>query len=195
MSDAVQDSVNTEMFMTYLRQHFDDIHDVSMRFHHIDHTINGLVEIQMVWEDDVLVSAIEGANETGRPDLTRALIEKLQSWRIDGLQGRFATTLPLRIVLVGSDDPRFPLTGILTGTVVGSNGDPLAGAAIELTPVGNVADTAIRARTNREGLFVRTLIPPGEWILTCTHEGREPVTVESVRITAGEHRRENIVMH
>ncbi len=193
-SDSIADSVNTAAFMAHLRRNFDDIHDVSMRFHHLDHTIGGLVAIEMIWEDETLVSAVPGVNETGNPDLALALIDKLRGWRIAGLTGRFETTLPLRIMLVGSDDPAFPTMGILTGRVVDASGAPIPGASLVLRPLGGLADTIIRVRTNREGVFVRTLIPPGEWTLTCTTEGKTPVTIESIHLSAGDHHRESIVI-
>ena len=185
---SAADTVYWNLLTTYLQEHFDDFHDVTMRYHHQDHTINGLVEIKMNWENQVLKSAEVVTNETGSDDLPEALIEKMKGWNIEGLDGPAEITLPVRVKLVGLDDPEFPNTAILTGEVTDQDGNPIPDALIMIKP--QVAGMVYRARTNREGIFVRTLIPPATWDLECSHSGYETVTKEGVSLAAGDHHRE-----
>lgn len=186
------DTLNWNLFVAYLQEHFDDFHDVTMRYHHQDHTINGIVELKMTWENGSLVSAEVLSNETGNDDLPQSLIEKMQGWRIEGLQGSAEITLPVNVKLVGLDDPRFQETAILTGEVTGEGGGRLHGAMILIKP--EVAGQVYRAETNREGIFVRTLIPPGTWDLECSLEGYETESRQGVVLSAGQHRRERFVL-
>jgi hypothetical protein len=86
---AVADSVYGAILMDHLRANFDDIHDVSMRFHHQDHTIGGLLVFVTVWENGMLDSIAVARNDTGNDDLPAALIEKFRTWgkRKPGLPG------------------------------------------------------------------------------------------------------------
>jgi hypothetical protein len=47
---------------------------------------------------------------------------------------------------------------------------------------------------NREGIFVRTLIPPGTWSVTVSCTGYRNVKLENIEFNPGEHRREKIVL-
>jgi hypothetical protein len=182
------------MLMSHLQANFDDIHDVSMRFHHQDHTIGGLIAFVTVWENGMLDSIAVTRNDTGNDDLPAALIEKFRTWRIDGLDGPLETSLPLNIRLVGSDNPAFPETAIVTGTVTDDSGQPLNGAVVEFTTGASGQPAVPPARTNREGVFVRTLIPAGEWTITCSHSGFRSIVIEGVKLEAGKHHRETIVL-
>ena len=186
------DTLNWNRFVAYLQDHFDDFHDVTMRYHHQDHTINGVVELRMTWQNDSLVSAEVLSNETGSEDLPESLIEKMRKWRIEGLEGPAEITIPINVKLVGLDDPRFPETAILTGQVTDEEGEPLQGAMIVIKP--EVAGQVYRAETNREGIFVRTLIPPGTWDLDCTLLGYKDVSKQGVVLSAGEHIRERFIL-
>ena len=186
------DTLHWDIFVAYLQSHFDDFHDVTMRYHHQDHTINGVVDILMTWENRVLKSAEVVGNATGSDDLPEALIEKMRKWEIEGLDGPTDITLPVNVKLVGLDDPDFPNTAILTGEVKDTGGDPVHGAMIMIRP--ELAGMVFRAESNREGIFVRTLIPPGTWDLECSHQGYETVLKKGVSLAAGEHVRERFIL-
>ena len=186
------DSLYWDLLIAYLQEHFDDFHDVTMRYHHQDHTINGVVEIRMTWEDRVLKSAEVLTNGTGSDDLPRSLIEKMQNWEIAGLDGPTEITLPVSVKLVGLDDPDFPNTAILTGEVRDTEGNPLHEAMILIKP--EVAGQVYRAQTNREGVFVRTLIPPGTWTLECSLQGYETALKQGVVLSAGQHMQERVLL-
>jgi hypothetical protein len=194
LSGAIADSVAGALLTAYLRANFADLHDVSMRFHHMDHTIGGIIEFAMSWENGMLTTVAVANNETDNADLAAALIEKFRTWRIEGLDGPFRINLPINIRLVGSDDPLFEERAILTGTVTAVSGEPLHGAEVQFIALRPDEEPVPAARTNREGVFVRTLIPPGEWSLQCTHDGWAPAIIAGVALTAGQHHRERIVL-
>lgn len=189
---AASDTSYQNLLLTYLREHFDDIHDVTMRYHHRDHTINGQVAIKMTWENEVLKSAEVVSNETGSDELPGSLIEKMEAWKIAGLDGPAEMVLPFNVKLVGLDDPAFPNTGILTGEVADERGAPIWDALVLIKP--EVAGQVYRARTNREGIFVTTLIPPGTWDLECSHLGYETAARPGLKLKAGDHKREEFVL-
>jgi hypothetical protein len=186
------DSLNWGVFVAYLQDHFDDFHDVTMRYHHRDPTINGIVTLRMTWENGRLVSADVVSNETGSDDLPEALIEKMKGWEIKDLTGPAEITLPVNVKLVGSDDPNFPNTAILTGEVKDTEGNPLKGVMVIIKP--QVAGQVYRAETNSEGIFVRTLIPPGTWDLDYMLEGYDTAVKPGVTLSAGQHMREQVVL-
>jgi hypothetical protein len=189
---AAADSASANLLVGHLRTHFDDLHDVTMRFHHKDPTINGMIEIKTTWENSRLKSAETIRNETGSDDLADALIEKLKTWEIEGLIGPFETVIPINVKIVGLDDPKFADCGILTGEVLDEEGSPLQGVMVVIKP--EVAGMVYRAETNREGIFVRTLIPPGAWDVEYSLQGYETLTHEGVRLSAGKHVRESAVL-
>jgi hypothetical protein len=181
-----------DLLVSYLRAHFDDLHDVTMRFHDQDPALNGMIEIKEVWENRVLKEAEIVRNDTGSEDLGDALIEKMRSWDIDGLLGPFETVIPIQVKIVGLDDPEFPNTAILTGEVRDTEGAPLQGVMVVIKPA--VAGMVYRAETNREGIFVRTLIPPGTWDIEYSLQGYVTVEVPGVRLSAGKHVRESVIL-
>ena len=186
------DSLEMEILFAYIQVHFDDIHDVTMRYHHKDHAINGRVVIEMTWEEGALKSAEVVGNETGDDGLPDAMIEKIRGWNIEGLDGPAQVAVPFNVQLVGLDDPEFPNTAILTGEVTDADGKPLKEAMILIRP--EVAGQVYRAETNREGIFVRTLIPPGTWDVECSLSGYGTVTKPGVELSAGKHEREKFVL-
>jgi hypothetical protein len=186
------DTLHWNLFVSYLQEHFDDFHDVTMRYHHKDHTINGIVEIRMTWEGGLLKSAEVLSNETGSDDLPESLIEKMRGWEIPGLDGPAEITVPVNVKIVGLDDPEFPNTAILTGEVLDAEGNPLPGVMVVIKP--QVAGMVYRAETNREGIFVRTLIPPGTWDIEYSLQGYEPSVKQGVSLAAGQHTRESVVL-
>ena len=193
-SGTAADSAYQAILIDYLRANFDDIHDVSMRFHHHDHTIGGLVVFSTVWENGMLDTISVAQNDTGNDDLPAALIEKFRTWRIEGLDGPFETNLPLNIRLVGSEHPAFPETAIVTGTVKDEFGQSVHGAVVEFVAASVGQPTVPPARTNRDGVFVRTLIPVGEWKIICRHPDFGTALIEGVELEAGKHHRERIVL-
>jgi hypothetical protein len=186
------DTLHWNLLVAYLQEHFDDFHDVTMRYHHQDHTINGTIMIRMTWEDEVLKSAEVLSNETGSEELPLALIDKMTNWQIEGLDRRSVITLPVKVKLVGLDDPEFPNTAMLTGEVTDSDGNPLPGAIVSFMP--RSGEQVLRTRTNREGIFVMTLIPPGVWDLECLLQGYGPATKEEITLSAGDHARERFTL-
>ncbi len=192
-SDA--DSANAETLMRHLREHFDDLHDVSMRFHHADPKIGGLIVFETSWTNGVMSSAQVVNNETNNSALSQALIDKFSAWQVVGMQGEYQTNLPIRIQLVGSDDPNFSDRALITGIVTDADRRPLHRARLEFSPRNTNLERVPDAGTNREGIFVRTLIPPGEWTLTCSFEDKAPVVIEGIMLGAGEHHKETIVMN
>ena len=189
---AAADSLCASLLITHLQAHFDDLHDVTMRFHHRDHALNGIIELKVRWEDGELTGTEVVANETGSDDLAEALLEKMQAWRIGGLDGPFETVVPINVKIVGLDDPEFPNTAILTGEIKGAEGNPLEDVMVLIKP--EVAGMVLRARTNREGIFVRTLIPPGTWDVEYSLQGYEAARKEGIKLSAGKHVRESVVL-
>jgi hypothetical protein len=186
------DTLYTGLLAAHIQEHFDDYHDVTMRFHHQDPKLNGMIEIKVMWEDRVLTAAEVVGNETGSDDLAEALIEKMRTWEIEGLEGPFELVVPIRVKLVGLDDPEFPNTAILTGEIRDDEGRPIQGVMVLIKP--EVAGMVLRARTNREGIFVRTLIPPGIWGIEYSFQGYETAIKKGIKLSAGEHVRESIVL-
>jgi len=194
LTASQRDSVYTGILFGHLRANFDDIHDVSMRFHHLDHTLNGLIVLKLDWENGKIQSAGIAENETGNEDFADAIIEKLNNWYIADLQQPFHIALPLRIKIVGSDDPSFNSKSIFTGEVLDNNGDVVQRAKISFVSAENAADTVASCYTNREGIFVRTLIPPGLWDISCSCPGYKKIVIKNVNFIAAEHHRQKIIL-
>jgi hypothetical protein len=190
--NSANDSMYTEMLMDYLRNHFDDIHDISMGFHHLDHTLNGIIEINMTWLEGRMIEWTIDKNETGSQEFANTLAQKIQTWYIPDLKGPFKMTLPLRIKIIGSDDPSFSQKGILTGEITDKNGMPVKYAKIHFESATNAADTLRNCYSNRDGIFVRTLIPVGGWNIECSAPGFKPVLLKNLKFNAGQHVRQKI---
>ena len=183
-----------DLFLTHLRAHFDDIHDVSMRFHADDPWIDGTITLRMDWRGGRLEKGEVLDNDTGSPEEGVALLEAVGRWSVDGLDGPARLTIPFRIKLVGSDEPEFPHTAILTGSVRAADGRGVHGARIVFRARESVEAKVPDARTSREGIFVRTLVPPGSWDLACVVDGETVQEVTGVRLEAGQHRRVDLVL-
>jgi hypothetical protein len=123
-----------DKFIGHLRKNFDDVHDVSMRFHHQDPSLGGFLRFRMRWLHGRLEEAEVVENETGCVEEGVAFIEFFKQWEIPEIYGPVTFEAPLRIKLVGSDDPGFPVSAILTGEVRESRGNPVVGAKINLMP-------------------------------------------------------------
>jgi hypothetical protein len=157
-----------------------------MRYHLHDPSLGGVIALRMVWEDGRMVKATVEENETGSTEEAAALIEVIRRWAVEGLDGTF--TIPFRITMVGSDDPDFHRLAIVTGTVRDRAKIPLSGATITFTSVGSGAGGVPDGRTNREGIFIRSLIPAGEWTVRCAAPGYRAAIREGVSLESGEHR-------
>ncbi len=188
------DSINIQIFMSHLREHFEDLHDVIMRFHHRDPAIRGLIALDMLWQDNKLVSCAVESNDTGSETLASGLIEKLKAWEIDGLDGPFKTVLPIRVRIVGSDEPDFPNMAILTGFAGDKSGNPVRNAMIILRPLSAPEIKVPAARTNSEGIFIRTLIPPGRYQLLWVPAKGDTILTGFLTFTKGEHKKEHLVI-
>lgn len=181
------DQSDAQRFLSYLRANFEDIHEVSMRYHMTDPSIGGLIVLQMEWEGGKMLDGRVIENETTSQEEGAALLDAIRKWRIDGITGPSTLEIPFRIKLVGSDDPTFPDRGILTGSVRAVDGSPIHQAQVRFSSSAG-SDANLRpARTNREGVFIRTLVEPGTWDLECSAEGFEPVRISAVAFGAGTH--------
>ncbi|UCF36338.1 MAG: carboxypeptidase regulatory-like domain-containing protein [Acidobacteriota bacterium] len=184
---ASPETSDVERFITHLRANFEDIHEVSMRFHMTDPSLGGLIVLQMEWNEGRMTNGSVLENETGSKEEGAALLEAIGKWRIDGIEGPSSLQIPFRIKLVGSDDPAFPQSGILTGSVKNASGTPIHRAQIRFISSDDAETTLDPARTNREGVFIRTLVRPGTWDLECSAEGFETAIIPAVEFEAGTH--------
>lgn len=189
-----QDSLNTVLLFNHLRNNFDDIHDVSMRFHHLDHNLNGVILINMQWENGKMIFSSIEKNETGNKDFADEIVKKIEMWNIENLTGPFETSLPLRIQIVGSTDSTFSEKGILTGEVYDGENNPIHKARIIFKSSNNSSETVPDCLTNREGVFVRTLIPAGNWDIEITADGYENEAIRNISFIQGLHQREKIIL-
>lgn len=180
-----------EIFISHFREHWDDIHDVIMRYHYEDPWLKGVAMISMNWRQGSLASAEVVENTTGNPGFGTSLIDVMRSWTIPGLADGWSSTLPIRTAIKGSDDPEFDRSGILTGMVKDRDGSPVSGAMIRLISSEGIADSTY---TNREGIFIQTLIPPGIYQVRCSRQGFVPLIIEKTVIPEGKHIRHDITL-
>ena len=188
------ESLCRELLISHLRGNFDDIHDVSMRFHHLDSSLNGLISFDLSWKEGRMSSFSIIDNETGNSDFASELGSAMERWHIPGMPDKCRFNFSLMIKIVGSDDPSFMEKAIFTGEVVDAWSRPVRDARISLLSEGFGNDSVPDGRTNREGIFVRTLIPPGSWNVTITCPGFDDLRFDDLVFSAGEHRREKIVL-
>lgn len=193
--DSKQDSVYRSILIDHLRKNFDDIHDVSMRFHHIDHRLNGRIILYMYWHQGQLDSARVVENQTGNSSFALAFIDKIREWNIPGLKDHFETNLPLMIRIVGLADSTFEQKSIFTGKVTDQNGKPVRNARLDFISVANPADSLRACYTNREGIFVKTLIPAGYWRVTCRHDEFRINNIGDMQFKAGQHHRTELSLN
>jgi hypothetical protein len=186
------DSAYTALLINHLRNNFDDIHDVSMRFHHYDHRLNGIIQFNMHWENGRMTSSSVTRNDTKNEGFADALAAKLEEWYIKDLAGPFDISLPFRIQIVGSDDSTFFEKGILTGEIFSNDGKPVRNVKLSFHSAANSIDTLRNCYSNREGIFVKTLIPIGTWNIEFTAEGYRRLLLKDIHFKKGEHIRKNI---
>ena len=189
------DSTYTALLFAHLRNNFDDIHDVSMRFHHYDHRLNGVIQINMHWENGRIISSNISRNDTKNGNFADAISAKLEEWYIEDLTGPFNISLPFNIKIVGSDDSTFSDKGILTGEIFSNDGKPIRNAKLSFHSVVNSSDTLRNCYSNREGIFVKTLIPIGNWNIEITATGFKRLLLENISFIKGDHIRKKIILH
>lgn len=193
-NSAEQDDPNVKVFMSYLQKNWDDIHDVIMRFHNDDPALKGTVVISMNWQQGILISASVANNTTGNPDFGLALIEAMKKWSIPGMTESWISTIPIKTVIYGSENPDFPNCGILTGNITDESGNPVYRAKLVLTPGESLNAKADTSYSNREGIFIRTLIPVGDWKLECIEDGYLPAVIDKLTFEKGKHLKKDIVL-
>jgi len=118
----------------------------------------------------------------------------MKKWNINGLSDSWITSVPFKTEIVGSRQTEFSISGILTGKVVDSEGNPVHGAKVQLTSMEHFESEPAPALTNREGIFIRTLIPAGNWDLTCTKDGYSSLFIKGLSFEKGEHVKKSIIM-
>jgi hypothetical protein len=193
-ADGSPEESNARLFMGHLRGQWDDIHDVIMRFHNQDPYLRGVAWINMDWRQGKLASASVDSNTTGDPALGPALIAAMKSWSIPGMSESWVATIPFKTEIRGSGDPSFPECGIFTGMVTDVSGTPIDGARLVLAPRDSLQARPDTAYTNREGVFICTLIKPGRWRLECSRNGYLPANVDTLDIEMGRHVRRLITL-
>lgn len=186
-TEARQDDPNLGLFMAHLRGHWDDIHDVIMRFHNDDPGLKGLACITMNWRDGALAAASVDSNSTGNEGFGPALIAAMRGWQIRDLSADWSITVPFRTAIHGSSDPAFPERGIFTGKVTDDSGRPVDGARLVLMPGAQLDARPDTTYTNREGIFIRTLILPGIRRLECSRDGYSPTVIDGLTFEKGQH--------
>ena len=184
---SANDSLYTSLLINHLRNNFDDIHDVSMRFHNLDHRLNGVIQIRMHWENGYMTESSVALNETNNEEFANALIENIEKWHIKDLTGPFDTVLPFRIKIVGSDDSTFSQKGILTGEIFDIKNNPIKGAKLTFRSSNNANDTLRSCYSNREGIFVKTLISVGSWNVECDVPGFQKAILKNISFHEGEY--------
>ena len=193
-SSSVNDSAYTSMIYSHLRGNFDDIHDVSMRFHHMDHRLNGIIQLHMHWENGRMTSSSVVRNDTNNEEFAGALLRSIERWRIKDLKGPFDIDLPLRIKIVGSDDSTFSEKGIFTGEIHNAAGAPVKDVRLSFRSSASSGDTLRDCYSNREGIFVKTLIPVGAWNIEAAAAGYENVLLSNIGFEKGDHVRKRITL-
>jgi hypothetical protein len=194
LNASANDSIYTAMLINHLRNNFEDIHDVSMLFHHIDHNLNGVIQIRMHWENGYMTASSVALNETNNEEFAKALIKNIEKSHIKDLTGPFDIVLPLRIKIVGSDDSTFFKKAILTGEIYDHEKNPIKYAKVKFRSSNNANDTLRSCYSNRKGIFVKTLIPVGNWNIECDAPGFQKVVLRNTSFGEGKHLRRKIEM-
>jgi hypothetical protein len=186
-ADDSPEASNARLFMGHLRGHWDDIHDVIMRFHNQDPYLRGVARITMDWRHGKLASASVDSNTVGDPALGPALIAAMKGWSIPGMSEGWVATVPFKTEIRGGGDPSFPERGIFTGMVTDVSGTPIHGARLVLAPRDTLQARPDTTYTNREGIFICTLIKPGRWRLECSRDGYIQAIVDTLDFERGRH--------
>jgi len=83
-------------------------------------------------------------------------------------------------------------TGAVTGTITDPSSAALVGAEVKVTDVATGATRTLR--TNSQGLYRLTLLPPGQYTLEVTKEGFKLATTSGVQVIVAETTVQNIRM-
>ena len=124
----------------------------------------------------------------GSPAFAGALVKAMEGWHVTGMESACEFPFSFRIKIVGSDDPTFPEKAIFTGFISDIKGRPVGNARISLARVSGDDPAMPDGRSNREGIFVRTLIPPGSWNVRISCPGYADFVLDEMDFRAGEHR-------
>jgi hypothetical protein len=193
-NDSPPEDPNVQFFMEHLRNNWDDIHDVIMRFHYEDPGLKGTVFIRMNWRHGILSTASVDSSNTGNEAFGLAIIEALQKWNISELEENWEITLPIKTEIAGSNQPEFPESGILTGKVTDEKGNPVPGVKLSFSAINKLVEDPNPVFTNREGIFIKTLIPQGSWNLTFSKDSYSIVTKDNCIIKKGVHVKKDITL-
>ncbi len=189
-----QDDPNVKVFMSHFQKNWDDIHDVIMRFHNDDPALKGRAVISMNWQKGILISASVVNNTTGNPDFGLDLIAAMKKWIIPGMTESWRSTIPISTVIYGSENPEFPNCGILTGNVTDESGNPVYHAKLILTPSESLNAKPDTIYTNREGIYIITLIPVGDWKLECLKDDYLPTVIGKLTFEKGKQLKKVIIL-
>ena len=185
---------NGEVFMSCFQKNWDDIHDVIMRYHYTDPYLKGLVSINMTWRKGILTDAEVLENNTGNIHYGKALIEAMKNWIIPEFDDAWSSAMPIKTTIKGSDDPAFDDCGILTGKVTDQNNKPLFRAMVILQRKKSSGDRSDTLYTNREGIFIQTLILPGTLELKCSKAGYKTISMKDIKIEKGHHCKQDFIL-
>ena len=192
-NNTTNDSLYTVILINHLRNNFDDIHDVSMRFHHKDHTLNGIIVIGLHGRQELGATFSIERNDTNDEKFAIALANNIEKWYIKDLVNPFDINLPLNIQIVGNTDSTFAEKGIFTGRIVDEMGNPVNRVKLSFHSSHYTEDALRSIYSNREGIFVKTLIPIGNWNIAFEAEGLN-VLVENINFKKGEHKRKRVTL-
>lgn len=92
---------------------------------------------------------------------------------------RFLSTLVLLLLVAVPGEALAQATGTITGTVTDEEGQTLIGASVRLE------GTTLGAATNVDGEYRITGVPVGEYDVTASYTGYQPVTETGVAVSAG----------
>ena len=91
--------------------------------------------------------------------------------------------------------PAFDDCGILTGKVWDQENNPAFRAMMVLEGMENTGDRSDTLYTNREGIFIQTLIPPGTWELRCSKPGYKTLSIKNIKIERGQHLKQDFILN
>jgi hypothetical protein len=148
----------------------------------------------MTWQHGILTGSELVENTTENRALGAAFITAMEAWNIPEIDRSWSSTLPIRITIKGSDDPAFEEMGILTCKVTDQNKEPVNQARVIMQGKGTLKDLSDTLYTNREGIFIQTLIQPGKWNLNCYKSGFETSIQEDLEILKGSHSKQHLIL-
>jgi hypothetical protein len=148
----------------------------------------------MTWRQGVLEDASIAENTTGNTAYGESLIRAMEDWNIPEIHHAWSSALPIQTAIKGSDDPAFANRGILTGKVIKQKNEPVPGARVILDGKGSLRGRSDTLYTNREGIFIQTLIMPGKWMLNCSKPGFETLSIKDLEIMKGSHSKQELIL-